>query len=186
MAVDPEKRALLAKALSDLIEGRITNTQFIDASRAWESADPAVRAIGEHFSELCFDEREYRFAGDDALGVNARSFADRCRLFLQTDQAYEWPEAPSTTAHALATGAAIFLLLPLGLVLLIAAAVLATPALALAGLVCLALSGLLLWSWSRREDTPARRAYWASGDRDAWPFLRRADYHQAQKTICSP
>ncbi len=183
MSADFQKRCLLRTALSDLVQGRITNAQFIDASQAWESSDPAVRAIGDHFSELCWDEREYRFAGDHALDADARSFADRCRLFLQTDRAYEWPEAPSTTAHSLATGAAMFLLLPLGVVLLIAAAVLATLALALAGVLCLTLSGLLLWSWSRREQTPAWRSYWASGDRDAWPFLRRADYHQAQGTI---
>ena len=75
MAVDPEKRALLGKTLSDWGEGRITNAQFIDGSPGWESADPAVRAIGDHFSELCFDEREYRFAGEDALDANAPSFA---------------------------------------------------------------------------------------------------------------
>ncbi len=60
MGVDPEKRALLGKILSDLLEGRITNAQFTHANRAWDSADPALRAIGDHFSELCCDEREYR------------------------------------------------------------------------------------------------------------------------------
>ncbi len=186
MAVDPEKRALLATALSDLVEARITNSQFLDLGQSWECADRAVRAIGNYFLELCMDERDYRFEGDHALDASTGALAARCRLFLQTDRAYEWPEPPGTFLQAAGAGAAVFLLLPLGLVLLIAAAVLATPVFVLAGLACFALSGLLYWGWSRREHTPAWRSYWASGEREVWPFLRRADYEQAQIAASSP
>ncbi len=180
--VDREKRAHLGQALTQLVEGTITNNEFNDLDQSWECADRAVRTIGEYFVELCTDEREYRLTGAAALDPGNAAMADRCCLFLQTDLEYEWPEAPSTAVQAVVGGAAIFLVLPLGVVLLIGAAVFAEPALVLAGLACLGLSGFWFWRWSRREDTPAWQAYWASGEREAWPFLHRADWERAHKT----
>ena len=186
MVVDREGRALLGKALTQLVEAKITNYQFIDLSQSWECEDRAVRTIGEHFVELCTDEREYRLTGSDALDAANGAIADRCRLFLQTDREYEWPESPSTAMQAAAGGAAIFLVLPMGVVLLIGAAVLSEPALVVAGLASLGLSGLCFWWWSRREDMPEWRAYWASGEREAWPFLHRVDCQQAVRGLAQP
>lgn len=145
MAVDREKRTQLGKALTQWVEGAITNGQFIELSQSWECADRAVRTIGGFCVELCTDEREYRLTGSHALNAGDRAIADRCCLFLQTDREYEWPEAPSTAIPAAAGGAAMFLLLPLGVVLLIAAAVLSEPTLVLAGLACLGLTALCAW-----------------------------------------
>jgi hypothetical protein len=40
--------------------------------------------------------------------------------------------------------------------------------------------GNLLFSrWSRRRETIASQAYWKTGDREAWPFLRLEDLRQA-------
>jgi len=186
MAVDREKRVRLGKALTQLVEGSITNHQFDDLSQSWECADRGVRVIGEFFVELCTDDREYRLTGPDALDAGNRAIADRCRLFLQTDLEYGWPEAPSMAAQAGVGGAAIFLVLPLGVVLLIAAVVVSEAALVLAGLACLGLGGLWFWWWSRREATPEWRAYWASGEREAWPFLHRVECEQAVKSFANP
>jgi len=93
-----------------------------------------VRAIGEFFVELCEDEREYPLAGEDALDARNGAIAERCRLFVQTDREYEWPEAPSMAMQAVGAGTGVFLLFPLGFVLLIAAAVFSQPALVPAGL----------------------------------------------------
>jgi hypothetical protein len=173
----------LGEALNQLVEGAITNNQFSDLSRGWECADRAVQTIGEFYVELCTDEREYRLAGSDALDARDRATADRCRLFLQTNLEYEWPKAPSMARLQAAGGAAIFLVLPLGVVLLIAAIVFRKMALLWAGIACLGLSGLWFWSWSRWENMPEWRAYWASGEREAWPFLHRADCEQALRGI---
>ncbi len=183
IVVDRERRAQLGKALTQLVEGAITNYQFADLGQSWECADRAVRTIGDFFVELCTDEREYRLTGSEALEASDRATADRCRLFLQTDRDYEWPETPSTAMQGAAGGAAIFLALPLGIVLLIAALVFWSTALLLAGMACLGLSGVWSWWWSRRENTPEWRAYWASGERVAWPFLHQADCEQALKGI---
>jgi len=184
--IDPEKRARLGEALNQLVEGAITNDQFVDLSQSWECADPAVQTIGEFYVELCTDEREYRLTESDALDARDRAIADRCRLFLQTNLEYEWPKAPSMAMLQAAGGAAVFLVLPLGVVLLIAAGVFWDTALLLAGIVCLGLSALWFWCWSRRESTPEWRAYWASGEREAWPFLRRAAHEHALRSVVQP
>lgn len=181
--VDLEKRAQLREALTQLVNGAITNDQFNDLSRNWECADRAVQSIGDYFVELCSDDRECRFIGPDALDADTRERADRCILFLRTDREYEWPDAPSTAVPAAAGGAAVFLVLPLGVALLIAAVVFRELGLLLAGLACLGLSGAGYWWWSHREDAPEWRAYWASGEREAWPFLNRADGEQALRNL---
>lgn len=184
--VEVKKRARLREALTQLVEGLITNDQFSDLWQECECSDPGVRMIGELFMEFCTDDRSYRLAGCDALNAGGRAFADRCLLFLQTDREYEWPEAPSVAIPAAAGGAAIFLVLPLGVVLLIAALVFAEMLLAVGGIACLGLSGLCYWWWSHREDMPEWRAYWASGEREAWPFLRCQDREQAIRDLAQP
>ena len=181
--IDREQRARLGEALDQLVEGAITNYQFTDLGQGWECADPAVQTIGEFYVELCTDERECRLKGSDALDAGDRAIADRCRLFLKTNLEYEWPKAPSMALLQAAGGAAIFFVLPLGVVLLIAAAVLWDPASLLAGIACLGLSGLGLGLWSRRENLPEWREYWASGEREAWPFLHRADHEETLRSI---
>ncbi len=184
--IDREKRERLGDALNQLVEGAITNYQFADLSQSWECGDRAVQTIGEFFVELCTDEREYRLTGTDRLDTGSRAIADRCRQFLQTEQEYKWPEAPTTARQAATGGAAIFLVLPLGVVLLIAALVFCEMALLLAGIACLGFSGLWFWWRSRRENMPEWRAYWASGEREAWPFLHRADWEHALRGIAQP
>ncbi len=183
MAIDGERRARLRKTLTQLVEGTITNDQFTEARQSWECADRAVRIIGQHFVKLCADEREYRLTGPDALDAGNAAIADRCLLFLQTDLEYEWPDAPSTRGRAAVCGASVFLVLPLGVVLLISAVVLSKQALLAAGLACLGMSGLGLCCWLRRTDTPKWRAYWNKGEREAWPFLRRTDCEQARTGV---
>jgi hypothetical protein len=186
LMLEMEKRARLREALTQLVNGVITNDQFCNLALGSESADRAVQTIGEFFAELSTDDREYRFTGPDALAAEDRAVAKRCCLFLQTDREYEWPEAPSTFLQAAAGGVAVFLMLPLGVVLLIAAIALRELGLAVGAIASFGLGGFLFWCWWRRKDTPAWRAYWASGERDYWPFLHRAEYEQALHGIAQP
>ena len=179
--IDRESRKRLGEALTHLLAGTITNCQFNELSPKWESADRAVQTIGAFYAELCMDEREYRLTGAEALNGTDEAMADRCRLFLQTDREYEWPEAPSMAGQAAVVGASVFLVLPLGVVLLIAAVAFWEPMLGLAGLACLGLSGCALWWWFRKDNWPEWRAYWASGEREFWPFLHQVDFEQARK-----
>jgi hypothetical protein len=180
--VDPKARAELAAALANLVERRMTNDEFGDLySERWvESADRAVTSIADFGDSLYTDAMTYRLEGVHAVADETRRIAERCVLFLGTSREYGWPDRPAMGLQSAVGGLTLFLLLPLGVVLLIAAAILWTADLLLAGLAELGLC-LLLWKWSRNDDTPAWREYWSHGEREAWPFLCLADHEQALK-----
>ncbi len=184
---DNRARAELAVALANLVEGRMTNDDFgaLYAEHWVESTDRGVAGIAEYGDSLYTDAMTYRLEGGYAVKDETRRVADRCILFLKTNLEYGWPERPATGLQSAVGGFTMFLLFPFGIVLLIAAAILWTGSLLVAGLVVLVLSGLL-WKWWRSDDTPAWREYWSHGDREVWPFLRRADYEQAVKNAQEP
>jgi hypothetical protein len=168
--VDIRQRAALRDALTELIEGRTTNDQFDDlyACQWAESGDRAVVRIGDFGHCLYTDLRTCHLEGRYAIDSETRKIAQRCLRFLQSDLEYAWPQPPGTRLQSAAGGLAIFLLLPLGIVLLICSLIL-RPVL-IAGLADLGLTWFLWW-WSRDYDTADGREYWSNGDRDAWPFL---------------
>lgn len=227
MVLVDERRELFT-ALSGLIEGQITNQEFDDLYGAYgdglESADRAITVIAGFGYSLYSDIGSYRLTGWYAVDAETRAVAKRCLSFLQTDLEYSWPPNPSQTLRHVAGGCAFGLGIPLGIALVIVAALLGIagplwPAFAflpLAAAVVLAISvycwrwgalvivatllaitalwlgsvclgmavvflatNVLLFRWSARQDTPAWRKYWAAGDREVWPFLRRADYNGA-------
>jgi hypothetical protein len=178
--IDTKARAGLVVALASLVEGRMTNDEFADRyAEDWaESTDRAVAGIAEYGDSLYTDAMTYRLEGAHAVSEETRKVADRCILFLKAGLEYDWPDAPATALQSVAGGFTMFLLLPFGIVLLIAAALVRTASLLVAGLAVLGLC-LFLWRWSRDEDTPEWREYWSHGDREVWPFLRGPDYEQA-------
>lgn len=178
--IDRKQRAALREALTELVEGRMTNDKFDDlyADQWAESEDQAVAMIGNFGHCLYTDLMTYRLEGRHAIDSETRTIATRCLRFLSADLEYAWPKPPGTALQSAAGGLAIYGLLPLGVVLLFCALIFGTADLLLAGPVLLGLSWLLWWA-SRTQNTPEWREYWSHGDRDAWPFLHRADCDQA-------
>ena len=185
--IDPKTRAELSLALANLIEGRMTNDKFDDLyAECWaDSADRAVAMIAEFGHCLYTDVMTYRLEGAHAVDDETREVANRCVLFLRADLEYGWPSPPGTGLQCGVGGLTIFLFLPFGIVLLISAAIFRTAGLLLAGLAVLVVCWFL-WKWSRDDATPPWREYWAHGDREAWPFLRLADYHRAVRYARDP
>jgi len=170
--VDLKERAALREALTELIEGRMTNDQFDDlyACQWAESRDRAVVMIGDFGHCLYTDLMTYRLEGRHAMDSETRKIAQRCLRFLLSDSEYAWPEPPGARLQSAAWGLAIFLLLPLGIVLLICSLIMRGAGLLIAGLAEMGLTWFLWW-WSRDQDTAEWREYWSYGDREAWPFL---------------
>jgi len=187
-----EWRTRLRDALLSLIQGQMTNDDF-DCLYYDEWADSPDRAVAEigkfgwglYSSDLPLP---YRLTGRYAVNDRTRQVAERCLLFLANDLEYGWPEAPGQVLERAAGGCAISLGLPLGIaLLLVAGLMLATVSviwfllLAVPGGILLGASLLMLKSCADRERGPWRR-YWAAGDREAWPFLRREEYSHCSAT----
>jgi hypothetical protein len=179
--VDREQREHLSEALSKLVGGQMTNDQFDDLYFAqWaESSDLGVREVaGFGYSLYSSDlPLPYRLDGRHAVDAETRQVAERCLRFLRADLEYAWPERPNQTLDCISGGLSMQLVLPLGVVLLLAGFI--DTGFVIAGVLVLLL-GYGLWRASRSMNTPERWAYRAAGDEDAWPFLRRADSETAQ------
>ncbi len=181
--VDRNQRMRLRDALSELIEGRLTNDQFDELYfTEWEeSPDRGVREIADfgfslYSSDLPFP---YRLKGRYAPDAETKRIADRCQRFLNSDLEYAWPERPNQTLDCAFGGISVFLVIPLGVVLLLAG-FFDLQFVALGSLVVAC--GYLLLRVSRSMKTPEWRAYWAAGDKDAWPFLHLAELQEVKST----
>lgn len=90
--IDRNNRNLAASNLRALIEGRITNEEFMQ--RFPKSSDPALRAILQFAWGQFSDLRVHTVTGRDAPPPDQRARLERCLLFLQTDLPFEWPLPP--------------------------------------------------------------------------------------------
>jgi len=187
--VDSLIRRQLSQHLRQLVTGRATNDQFDDwyCEHYAHSADRAVQAIsgfgyGLFSSDLLWP---YRLRGIHAVDKETRRTAARCVLFLRSSLEYEWPESPDSPIGGCLKGLALFLGLPLGIVLTLLSLALIVPKdhslammLGLGGAALMLLAIWLSWFWS--PCAAAHREWCRSGDYDAWPFLRRADLDRAR------
>jgi hypothetical protein len=186
--VDPLKRRQLSQHLRQLVTGRATNDQFDDwyCEHYARSEDRAVQEISSFGYSLYSSDLlwPYRLRGIHAVDKETRRAAARCVLFLRSGLEYEWPASPDSPIGRYLQGLALFLGLPLGIVLtLLSLPELATKDRGLAmllGLGGVALMVLAIWlSWFWSPCAAASRECCKAGDLDAWPFLRRSDLDRA-------
>ena len=97
--VDPGSRDVGARVLRDLIDGRVTNDEFM--SRFPRCKDPALRAILDFVWKQFSDVRVHTLTGPDSPKAECRSALDRCYLFLKTDLEFEWPAPEQSIAKGL-------------------------------------------------------------------------------------
>ncbi len=196
--VIPEARARLHKALGDLLAGRITNMEFdIVYSEMQSSEDRGVAEVARFGWGLYSDSMTYRLTEHYLIKPQMREIAERCLLFLKTELEYGWPDSPSQLWQGMAWSLAFNALLPLGVALIIVALALLASALGNGSdfnyfLICGVLGCILLfsciglWRWPNRRDSPSWQTFWASGDREVWPFLNRDQYGEAVPKLSTP
>lgn len=98
--VDRNKRDQAASTVRDLIDGKITNDEFIRQfpRSADDPALPAVlKAVWMQFS----DHRVHKLTGRDNPTPELRAVLERCWLFLATDLEFQWPPAKSRVGKGL-------------------------------------------------------------------------------------
>jgi hypothetical protein len=98
--VDRIKRSEGLKALRDLIDGRITNDEFM--SRFPRSKDDSgitviLEAAWLQFSDL----RTHKLTGRDSPAPERRAMLERCCMFLSTDLEFQWPPFKSAIGQGL-------------------------------------------------------------------------------------
>jgi len=185
--VIPEARARLQSALSDLVTGRITTWEFDKLHRHEMKCSPdrAVAEIADFGWSLYSDLLPYRITKHYSIKPEIRSIAERCLLFLQTDLEYGWPKAPELFWKEMTVSLAIGMLLG-GVALLVLAVVqVAEGVFWLYGLTGILSFPLSIWLlvWIRNKDCKLKQEFWASGDRDAWPFLNRREFSNALEAM---
>jgi hypothetical protein len=90
--IDRKARQSLSALLRRLATGRVSNDEYED-SLPQSRIDSAIWGIHDNGAWYLYsDTREYKLAGQDALGRAARREVARWVLFLGTDLEYEWPE----------------------------------------------------------------------------------------------
>jgi hypothetical protein len=188
--IDRRARVQLHDALALLVECKMDSWTFDElGSSQWRrSRDRAVKAIAGYAWFL------YPTAAEAAgpfprVGVFAeidgerQRTVERCRLYLQSDLAYRWPNAAGAhlwdiPLYFACAGGVIY-----GVVMAISGLEEATKTGAQALWSCVA--GILIWAavavvivlrgwWWRLEE----KRFLQAGDRDFWPFLNRVQYDQ--------
>lgn len=99
--VERGNRDVAASVLQDLIDGKITNDEFMSRFKFPKNTDPALGAIFMFAWGQFSDLRTHRLTGRDALVPERRAVMERSVLFLRTDLEFEWPPAKPSLARGL-------------------------------------------------------------------------------------
>jgi hypothetical protein len=181
--IDRVGRDRLAEALSQLILGQITNDEFNEAMPD-ESDDPALKEVWDFGWSLYSDTHAYRLTGWNSPSAEALGWANRAIIFLRADLPYEWPpwfRGPTPYGMEM-LGCFALLGLPLGALAVVSLAEGDLKLAAELAVIPLATGAVAAqWLLTRNARAEEERRFWASGDRDVWPFLRRADYDAARR-----
>jgi hypothetical protein len=187
--VIPEARSRLHKGLDDLINGRITNWNFDPLYYELKDSDDLAVAEIANFSWGLYHDTvgPYRITEHYRIGPEAREMADRCLLFLKTNLEYGWPDWPKQSLRSLVSNW-LSVAISLAIVLSLLLACTLGDSIFARFFACGLMFSLLvyhLWHWffPDRQNSPAWKEFWASGDKDAWPFLRRSEYQDALQTV---
>lgn len=174
--VDRAARDRLANDLWRLVNGEMTNDQFMDSDPD-KSLDAGVLAIWEFSDSLYHDMYPYRLKGAHAVELECRDVAERAVLFLHSELEYEWPKEQGGVVPFWGAWSPGFYAC-LGVLLM--------------GFTCLSGSALLAifalvmfiypvhWAVTRNARLNAERQFLASGDLDVWPFIRLDDLERAR------
>jgi len=183
--VIPEDRSRVHQALSDLVSGQITNMEFDPVYEEFHSSPDRAAAEIAHFGWCLYsDSVTYRITEHYRISPEVRETASKCLLFLQTDLEFAWPEWPKKSL--------VFTWLSIGISFWIASLALLAWAFGDAIFVRFFACGLMFsllvhQSWvlfiPRRQDSPAWKVFWGSGDKDAWPFLWSSEHQEALQTV---
>ncbi len=90
--VDRNKRDEAAAVVRDLIDGKITNDQFVRQFPR-SADDPAIPAILKAAWMQFSDHRVHKLTGRDAPTPGLRAVLERSWLFLTTNLEFQWPPA---------------------------------------------------------------------------------------------
>jgi len=182
----PEARAELSGAVTELINGRMSNDEFDEVyyRLCVRSPDRTVVELGGFAWGLYSSELlvPYYLEGRHALGPDERAMMERAVLFLSTNLEYAWPEFPGSSWS---WAAQHYILLPVGVVALLYAviwAVVASPGGVWDGIVpAVVVAVPLVWLYwllgHARRDVIAE--FWSSGPKHVWPFSSEEDYRRA-------
>jgi hypothetical protein len=187
-SVQPSERAKLAALFGSFIAGEMSVWRLERRLLGYyDSSDRGIAIIATEHLDLADALGSGWFGGWrgwNRLRGEQQACIRRCRDFLRTDLPYEWPNPPDLLLPSL--GQAALLLVWIfavanflhGLVLVV------LPGLWLDGLGFIALFAITcppavignraLRSWSN----DVRQRYESAGDKEVWPFLRRADYER--------
>ena len=99
--VDRGSRDVGATVLQDLIDGKITNDEFMKRFNFPKNTDRALRAIFLFAWGQFSDLGAHKLTGRHAPTPERRAFLERCVLFLKTDLEFEWPLPKPSPARGL-------------------------------------------------------------------------------------
>jgi hypothetical protein len=89
--VDRISRDVGATLLRDLIDGQITNDEFMSKFKFPKNTDQALRAILVFAWGQFSDLHVHKLTGHHAPTPERLAFLERCVLFLRTNLEFEWP-----------------------------------------------------------------------------------------------
>lgn len=173
--VDREARRQYGELLRQFISGRMTNDKYEERSSAikCDANDPAVIETYYQAWFLYDDIKTHRMTGTHRLNREGRRTIARAVLFLQSDQEYGWPK--DSGFGILMT---LFLVADVAVGLLLLALFPDKFMLTLGAFACL---GALAVAYSSIRMILEKRLWAATGDVDAWPFLRHSDLEEATR-----
>jgi hypothetical protein len=184
--IDKEARNELAACLEQLVSGTMTNVAFDDRCEDWfHSEDGAVAEIATFGWGLSSSDTRvpYCLQGRDAVSEADRQTANHAIRFLQTEREYEWPRhVEGVTPYYGLWGPGFYLLIGIALM----ASALGQGGLAslfLGGLGFLAIVPTFRWLITNRKHVEEIQRFYESGDFPVWPFLRQADWEEAERQL---
>lgn len=149
--VDMKVRRQAADLVRRLGEGEISN---VELEHNWprDTTDVALQAIARALWVTYSDLHEHTLTGKYTLNDRGRQLLERCILFLESEEGYNWPKSGELPISGVGWP---LLFLSLGLL-------------------------FPLDLWIKRRNARAQLTMDARGDLEVWPFLSRSSYERTR------